>query len=72
MNGLIMCTAVAMNIFSVPAGSIAVGEVPAYKAVQIMDSSIMRDWVYVGKPDPSEALPSPRGWVIYAGLGQCQ
>jgi hypothetical protein len=33
MNNLIMCTAVALNIFSAPAGSTVVGQVPAYKAV---------------------------------------
>jgi hypothetical protein len=28
MNGLIMCSAVALNIFSAPAGNQIVGEVP--------------------------------------------
>ena len=66
---LIMCSAVALNIFSAPAGNTVVGEVPAHKAVYLMDGSLMRDWVFIGKPGPEGV--SPRGWVIYAGLGQC-
>jgi hypothetical protein len=72
VNPLIMCTAAALNIFSLPAGNIAVGQVPYGKAVQILDSSTLRDWVFIGKPDPSGALPSPRGWVKYEYLGYCQ
>jgi hypothetical protein len=72
MNSLILCTAVTLNIFSAPGGNQVVGTVPANKEVQLMDGSLLRDWVFIGKPDPSGALPSPRGWVIYAGLGQCQ
>ncbi len=71
MNGIILCTAVAMNIFSAPAGNVVVGQVPAYKAVQIMDGSLLRDWVFVGKPDPQGGIASPRGWVLYSGLGTC-
>ena len=37
MNSLIMCSAVALNIFSVPAGNTVVGEVPAYQRVYLMD-----------------------------------
>jgi hypothetical protein len=71
MNALILCTAAALNIFSMPAGNIVVGQVPAYKAVQILDSSMLRDWVFIGKPEPGGGLPSPRGWIMYAYLGQC-
>ena len=67
MNSLIMCTAVTLNIFSAPAGNQVVGTVPADK--EGMDGSLLRDWVFVGKPGPDGV--SPRGWVIYAGLGQC-
>ena len=70
MNTLIMCSAVALNIFSQQAGSQVVGEVPAYQQVYLMDGSLMRDWVFIGKPGPDGV--SPRGWVTYAGLGQCQ
>ena len=70
MNNLIMCTAFALNIFSMPAGSQAVGEVPAHKAVYLMDGSLFRDWVFIGKPGPDGV--SPRGWVIYSALGPCQ
>jgi hypothetical protein len=70
MNSLIMCSAVALNIFSAPAGNTVVGEVPAYQRVYLMEGSLMRDWVFIGKP--GENGVSPRGWVIYAGLGQCQ
>ena len=44
MNPLILCTAVALNIFSAPAGSTVVGEVPAYQRVYLMDGSLLRDW----------------------------
>ena len=70
MNSLIMCSAVALNIFSAPAGNTVVGEVPAHKAVYLMDGSLLRDWVFIGKPERDGI--SPRDWVIYAGLGQCQ
>jgi hypothetical protein len=60
MNGLILCTAAALNIFSQPAGSIVVGTVPAYKAVYLMDASLMRDWVFIEKPGPDGV--SPRRW----------
>jgi hypothetical protein len=53
-----------------PAGSTVVGEVPAYQRVYLMDGSLLRDWVFIGKP--GESGVSPRGWVVYSGLGQCQ
>ena len=55
MNTLILCTAMTLNIFSMPAGNTVVGEVPAYKAVYLMDGSLMRDWVFIGKPGPQSA-----------------
>lgn len=70
MGNLIYCTAVALNIFSMPAGTTVVGQVPAYKAVYLMDGSLMRDWVFIGKPGPDGV--SPRGWVKYEYLGPCQ
>ena len=70
VNGLIMCSLVALNIFSAPAGNTVVGEVPAYQRVYLMDGSLLRDWVFIGKR--GESGVSPRGWVIYSGLGQCQ
>jgi hypothetical protein len=70
MNSLMLCTAVALNIFSVPAGNTVVGEVPAYQQVYLMDGSLLRDWVFIGKPGPDGV--SPRGWVIYSALGECQ
>ena len=69
MNPLILCTVATLNIFSMPAGSQAVGEVPAHKAVYLMDGSLLRDWVFIGKPG-AEGV-SPRGWVAYRGLGPC-
>ena len=45
----ILCTLVAMQIFSAPAGPINVGVVPPNTAVQIQDTSMMRDWVFIGK-----------------------
>lgn len=69
MNGIIMCTAMALNIFSMPAGNTVVGQVPYGVPVALQDGSLMRDWVFIGKP--GSGLPSPRGWVLYAGLGYC-
>ena len=66
---LTMCTIVAMNILTQPAG-LTVGVVPAHKTVEIEQVSLMRDYVFVSKPGPDGY--SPRGWVVYAGLGQCQ
>ena len=68
MNTLIMCTAVMLSIFSSPGGTV-VGSVPAFKAVQIDDVSLLRDMVFVSKPGPEGS--SPRGWVQYGGLGTC-
>lgn len=69
MNPLILCTAAALNIFSMPAGNTVVGTVPYGKPVYLMDGSLMRDWVFIGKPGPEGV--SPRGWVKYEYLGQC-
>jgi hypothetical protein len=68
MNGFFLCSAVALNLLSAPGGQV-VGTVPAYKQVQVMDVSTLRDYVFVGKPGPDGV--SPRGWVAYGGLGQC-
>ena len=70
MNSLILCTAATLNIFPAPAGNTVVGEVPAYQRVYLMDGSLLRDWVFIGKP--GENGVSPRGWVTFAGLSQCQ
>ena len=51
MNSLIMCTAVVLSIVSRPGGPV-VGTVPAYKAVQIEDVSLLRDYVFVSNPGP--------------------
>jgi hypothetical protein len=69
MNPMIFCTTVALNIFSYPAGSTVVGQVPAHREVYLMDGSLMRDFVFVGKPGPDGV--SPRGWVKYQYLGTC-
>jgi hypothetical protein len=70
MNTLILCTAATLNIFTMPAGNQVVGEVPAYQRVYLMDGSLLRDWVFIGKP--GESGVSPRGWVTYAGLSECR
>jgi hypothetical protein len=69
MNNLIMCSAVALNIFSQPAGNTAVGKVPAHAQVYLMDG-LMRDWVFIGKPGADGV--SPRGWVAFSFLGECR
>jgi hypothetical protein len=66
---LTMCTIVAMNILTQPAGP-AVGVVPAHKEVVIEQASFLRDFVFISKPGPDGV--SPRGWVAYGGLAQCQ
>ena len=71
MNSLILCTAATLNISSAPAGNTVVGEVPAYQRVYLMEGSLMRSGVFMWKPG-RERRCSPRSWVIYAGLGQCQ
>jgi hypothetical protein len=68
MNPIIMCTAVALNMFTAPGGHTDVGMVPAYQPVQILEGSFLRDWVFIGKPEANGNW-SPRGWVKYAGLG---
>jgi hypothetical protein len=70
MNNLIMCSAVALNIFSQPAGNTAVGKVPAHAQVYLMDGSLMRDWVFIGKPGADGV--SPRDWVAFSFLGECR
>jgi hypothetical protein len=70
MNSLIMCTAVALNIFTAPGGTTIVGEVPERVQVYLMVGSLMRDYVFIGKPGPDGV--SPRGWVNYSQQGQCQ
>ena len=70
MNPLILCTTAALNIFSFPAGSQVVGQVPPDKPVYLMDGSLFHDWVFVGKPGPDGV--SPRGWVLYAYLRDCR
>mgnify|MGYP001614387275 FL=1 len=71
VNPLVMCTAAVLNIFSMPAGNVSVGQAPYGVPVQILDTSTLRDWVFIGKPGPGGALPSPRGWVLYSALGYC-
>ena len=60
MNSIILCTAATLNIFSAPAGNQVVGTVPVNKEVQLMDGSLLRDWVFIGKPDPVGPSQSPR------------
>ena len=59
MNTLIMCSAVALNIFSAPAGNQVVGTVPVNKEVQLMDASTFRDWVFIGNPIPAAPFLAP-------------
>ena len=64
-----LCTIATLAIMSQPGGHV-VCNVPAYKQVQIEDVSLLRDYVFVSKPGPDGS--SPRGWLQYGGLGQCQ
>jgi hypothetical protein len=70
MKTVTACTIVALNIFSMPAGNTVVGRLPAGHRVFLMDGSLMRDWVFIGKWDAQNGV-SPRGWVKYEYLGQC-
>ena len=72
---LILCTFTALQIFSMPAGPIVVGDAPPNAHVEIHDTSMLRDWVFISKPEFDKAGnylgSTPRGWVPYAGLGRC-
>ena len=76
MNAIIFCTAVAMNIFSMPAGNTIVGGTFLGERVQIQDTSLMRDWVFIGEPGFELGVNNQQiytgvksmGWVAYAGL----
>jgi hypothetical protein len=59
----------ALNIFTAPAGSTIVGQVPQYASVYLLDGSLLRDWVFIGKPGPDGI--SPRGWIKYEYLTAC-
>jgi hypothetical protein len=70
MNALI-CVATALNIMSLPAGNTVVGVTQLGERVQIQDSSLLRDWVFIGTPgwDGERYLGvRSRGWVPYASL----
>jgi hypothetical protein len=40
------------------------------RGVYLMDGSLLRDWVFIGKPGENGVFP--RGWVSFAGLAHCQ
>lgn len=70
MNTLI-CIATVLNIYSLPAGNTVVGTTYLGEQVQIQDSSLLRDWVFIGTPgfDGTKYLGvRSRGWVPYASL----
>jgi hypothetical protein len=75
MTPIILCTAVAMNIYSMPAGSHIVGITSPGERVQLQDRSLLGDWVYIGDPGWSDKGvylgARSRGWVQYANLA-CQ
>ena len=58
MNSLIMCTAVALNIFSQPAGNTVVGTVPPDKPVYLMDGSCCATGYSSASPDPMVLVPA--------------
>jgi hypothetical protein len=69
MNPLYMCAAITLNIYTAPAANTVVAQVPQAAPVYLMEGSLLRDWVFIGKPTPDGI--SPRGWVVYSGLSQC-
>ena len=79
MSPIILCVAAAINIFSLPAGNVVVGTYPLPNErnhpVQVLDNSLLRDWVFVGLPVPPlfgrPASIYPLGWVPYASLATC-
>ena len=72
MNGLILCTVATLNIFSMPAGNTAGGSPsPPLRPSPLWTASLLRDWIFIGKPDPQGGVASPRGWVKYEYLGYC-
>ena len=79
MSPIILCVAAAMSVFSLPAGKTVVYALqnPSnYQLrVQLLDTSLLRDWVFVGLPVPPlfgrPASIYPLGWVPYASLATC-
>ena len=71
MNAIILCSAIAMNIFSMPAGNVVVGQTTLGQWVQVQDTSTLRDYVFVGEPgwDKTGYIGvKSMGWVAYNGL----
>lgn len=77
MSPVILCVAAAMSVFSLPAGKTVVYALqnPAnYQLrVQLLDTSLLRDWVFIGVPMGPALTPPvlPVGWVKYAELSSC-
>jgi len=67
MTPIIFCTAVAMNIYSLPAGNTVVGTTALGEQVQLQDGSLLRDWVFISNPR-DRGGPLSRGWVLYSNL----
>jgi hypothetical protein len=68
MNGLLMCSAVALNIYTVPAGHTVVGRVPAFAQVFLLEGSGLRDWVFVGKERTRPTRRTIPSAVLGSGL----
>jgi hypothetical protein len=71
MNPIILCTATAINIMSLPAGNTVVGVTALGERVQLQDGSLFRDWVFIGDPGWDKGVylgAKSRGWVPYSSL----
>jgi hypothetical protein len=74
MTPVIICTGIAMNIYSLPAGNTVVGVTSLGEQVQLQDGSLFRDWVFIGDPGWSNGVylgARSGGWVPYSSLA-CQ
>ena len=69
MNSLILCTAATLNI-SQRRPEYGSGRGPGLSAGLSDGRQFDARLGILGKPGANGV--SPRGWVIYAGLGQCQ
>ena len=74
MSAIILCAATAINIFSLPAGNNVVWAAPPGPPgqpfqVRVLDTSMFRDWVFIGTPFGKAVVPL--GWVRYDNLMVC-
>ena len=72
MNTIVLCTTIAMNIFSLPAGNHVVGTTMLGDTVVLQDRSFLGDWVFIGSASYDSKYnyqgAISRGSVPYANM----